>query len=206
MRAAKSPRYAGKITTWKDEQGFGFITPNGGGAPVFVHIKSFTAAGPRPLGNEIVHYDLTVNDKGQPRAANVAFYRPRTQRQALPQRGGARVWTASGFLGLLAALVLVGRCPLPVPLVYLGMGILTFGVYAADKSAARNGRWRTQESTLHLLAFFGGWPGALLAQHFLRHKSTKRSFQGVFWFTVVANCGVLACYLAGAMPDLLAGA
>ncbi len=206
MRAAKSPRYAGKITTWKDEQGFGFITPNGGGAPVFLHIKSFAGAGPRPLGNEIVHYELAVNEKGQPRAANVAFYRPRTQRQALPRRGGARIWTASGFLGLLAVLVLAGRCPPLVPLVYLGMGILTFGVYAADKSAARNGRWRTQESTLHLLASAGGWPGALLAQHFLRHKSTKRSFQAVFWFTVAANCGLLACYLAGTMADVLVGA
>jgi cold shock CspA family protein len=34
-------RYQGKITTWKDDQGFGFITPNMGGEPVFVHIKAF---------------------------------------------------------------------------------------------------------------------------------------------------------------------
>mgnify|MGYP003575355255 CR=1 FL=1 len=24
-------RYQGKITEWKDDQGFGFVTPNGGG-------------------------------------------------------------------------------------------------------------------------------------------------------------------------------
>lgn len=153
-----------------------------------------------------MHYDLTVNDRGQPRAANVAFYRPRTARQAPPRRSGARVWTASGFLGLLAVLVLAGRCPPLVPFVYLGLGALTFGVYAADKAAARNGRWRTQESTLHLLAFAGGWPGALLAQHFLRHKSTKRSFQAGFWCTVAANCGVLAWYLGVARLDLPGGA
>lgn len=32
-----------------------------------------------------------------------------------------------------------------------------------------------------------GWPGALLAQQFLRHKSTKAEFRSVFWTTVVLN-------------------
>lgn len=32
-------RYQGRITKWKDDQGFGFIAPNGGGEPVFVHVK-----------------------------------------------------------------------------------------------------------------------------------------------------------------------
>ena len=33
----------------------------------------------------------------------------------------------------------------------------------------------------------GGWPGGLLAQQWLRHKTSKRSFQQMFWVTVVAN-------------------
>ena len=56
-----------------------------------------------------------------------------------------------------------------------------------DKAAAQAGRWRTSEATLHLLALAGGWPGALLAQHWLRHKSAKRAFRAVFWVTVVLN-------------------
>jgi uncharacterized membrane protein YsdA (DUF1294 family) len=60
-----------------------------------------------------------------------------------------------------------------------------------DKSAARRDRWRTRESTLHLLGAIGGWPGALAAQQLLRHKSAKPSFQGVFWLTVVANVGAV---------------
>jgi len=31
MRNQKAPRYQGRITSWKDDEGFGFITPNGAG-------------------------------------------------------------------------------------------------------------------------------------------------------------------------------
>ena len=59
--------------------------------------------------------------------------------------------------------------------------------YAADKFAARSGGWRTRESTLLLLGLLGGWPGALLAQQWLRHKSAKPSFRNAFWLTVVVH-------------------
>lgn len=79
----------------------------------------------------------------------------------------------------------------PLPLwiagAYAGMSLLTFIAYAMDKSAAKARRWRTAESTLHLLALAGGWPGALLAQRWLRHKSTKRKFRVVFWATILLN-------------------
>jgi uncharacterized membrane protein YsdA (DUF1294 family) len=65
-------------------------------------------------------------------------------------------------------------------------------MYALDKSAAKNGAWRTQESTLHLLSLAGGWPGALIAQQKLRHKSKKQTFRAVFWVTVLLNCGAFA--------------
>nr|WP_295768290.1 DUF1294 domain-containing protein [Rhodoferax sp.] len=67
------------------------------------------------------------------------------------------------------------------------MSLITFVAYAMDKSAAKRGNWRTPESTLHLLALAGGWPGALCAQKLLRHKSTKPAFRSVFWATVVVN-------------------
>jgi uncharacterized membrane protein YsdA (DUF1294 family) len=49
------------------------------------------------------------------------------------------------------------------------------------------GAIKTPESNLHLLALAGGWPGALFAQQFLRHKSAKAEFRGTFWVTVVLN-------------------
>lgn len=64
---------------------------------------------------------------------------------------------------------------------------MTFFIYAIDKSAARRSAWRTPERTLHLLALAGGWPGALLAQQLLRHKTAKLPFRITFWVTVVLN-------------------
>jgi uncharacterized membrane protein YsdA (DUF1294 family) len=72
----------------------------------------------------------------------------------------------------------------------------TFSTASLDKSAAQNNRWRTQESTLHLFGIIGGWPGALLAQNFLRHKSKKQTFQTVFWATVMINCLALGWLLS----------
>jgi uncharacterized membrane protein YsdA (DUF1294 family) len=36
------------------------------------------------------------------------------------------------------------------------------------------------------LELLGGWPGAFLAQRWLRHKCSKGSYQAVFWLIVLA--------------------
>jgi uncharacterized membrane protein YsdA (DUF1294 family) len=71
-----------------------------------------------------------------------------------------------------------------------------FFAYAFDKAAARAGRWRTAEATLLLLGLVGGWPGALLAQQLLRHKSSKAPFRAAFWVTVALNAGVFVALSA----------
>ena len=81
--------------------------------------------------------------------------------------------------------------PKGILLLYLAASAATIVVYAVDKSAAKQGRWRVSETTLHLLAIFGGWPGALVAQQIFRHKSRKPSFQAAFLLTVVLNCALL---------------
>ena len=203
MKAGKAVRYQGRLSSWKDEQGYGFITPNGGGEDVFVHIKSFQAGHGRPALDEIVTYELGVNAKGQPRAENVAPVRVGAARQPAARGGAGSILLGLGFLaglGLAAALDLL---PALVPAVYLGLSILTFCIYAADKSAARNERRRTPEDTLHLLAVAGGWPGALVAQQLLRHKSKKQSFRTMFWITVVVNGAALAWLLSPSGARLL---
>ena len=83
----------------------------------------------------------------------------------------------------------------------LAMSALTYATYARDKSAARRSRRRTPEKTLHLMALLGGWPGALLAQRRLRHKSSKRAFLVPFWLTVVANLALVAWVVSSAAPS-----
>jgi uncharacterized membrane protein YsdA (DUF1294 family) len=109
------------------------------------------------------------------------------------------------FLAFVAAMALLAKLPLAAPALYGGLSLLTFAVYAADKAAARGGRRRVPENTLHLLALLGGWPGALLAHNRLRHKSRKASFQIVFRATVALNCCALGWLLAGGLPAWRAG-
>ena len=186
-------RHQGRISTWKDDKGFGFITPTNGGEQVFVHISAFSNRQRRPQGNELVAYELKTDGKNRIQATSVMFVgdkaAPRVSRGSrLP------VLLVIGFIGLLALCVMLGRLPIAVLVGYLAASLVTFVAYALDKSAAQNNRWRTQESTLHLLALLGGWPGALTAQRLLRHKSAKTSFQSTFWITVVLNCGAF-CWL-----------
>jgi uncharacterized membrane protein YsdA (DUF1294 family)/cold shock CspA family protein len=193
---SKSPRYQGKISAWKDEQGFGFITPNGGGPSVFIHVKSFARQGMRPAGNEIVTYELAVNEKGQHRAENVAYVRNRVAPEPSPSTGTRSLVVALAFLGFVAVCSLTGKLPAAVFGLYLVMSIVAFIAYALDKSAARNNRWRTKESTLHTLGLAGGWPGALWAQQVFRHKHKKQAFRQVFWLSVIANCSALGWLLS----------
>lgn len=184
-------RYQGRITTWKDDKGFGFIAPNGGGEAVFAHISSFSNRRRRPVGNEIVSYELKPGDNGRLQATAIAFVGEAAPAIRSAGRSSLPPLFALGFVALLGAAALAGRLPKTVVLAYLAASIIAFLAYALDKSKAQHGQWRTQESTLHLLALFGGWPGALAAQRLLRHKSAKPAFLRIFWFTVALNCGAL---------------
>ena len=99
----------------------------------------------------------------------------------------------ASFIAAIVALTAMGRVPWPVPVGYVVMSLLTFCVYAFDKSAAMNRRWRTREDTLQFMSLVGGWPGALVGQRLFHHKSKKVSFQVTFWFIVTLHfCAVIA--------------
>lgn len=197
-------RYQGQISEWRDEQGYGFVTPNGGGERVFLHIKALKPGIRRPAGGERVNFVLVRDEKGRPRAEQAEY--AVTRREVRP---GTRIRTplllaAVLFVNAVGALVLTGKLPAIVFFAYLVLSALTLGIYALDKSLARQAQRRVAENTLHLLALLGGWPGALLAQQLLRHKSRKASFQFGFWLTVIGNLAAFGMLLSGAGASIRA--
>jgi uncharacterized membrane protein YsdA (DUF1294 family) len=104
-------------------------------------------------------------------------------RSPAPGRG----WPIALVGGLLLALPLAGALRLlqqDAPwalLLYAVASLLAFGLHWHDKRRARAGHWRIPERVLHGAELLGGWPGALLAQRLLRHKTRKVAYQWVFW-------------------------
>jgi len=189
----------GKISSWNDERGFGFITPDGGGERAFFHIGTWSGE-KRPVLEQSVRYQAGTDERGRPRAIKVR----ETGEQARTRRSvGWAFVLAAAFLGALAAGAALGRYPRWLCWLHLGMSLLTYLMYYADKRAARRNDQRTPENVLHLAALLGGWPGALIAQQLHRHKSIKTSFRSVFWVTVVLNIGALV-YLASPFGAWLA--
>lgn len=182
-------RTKGKITSWNDEKGFGFITPHAGGKQVFVHIKAFSNRNRRPEINQLVTYVLSTDKQGRPCAVKATLAGDRLPKKTKRKNGSLSVIGAAFFLVIVGVSVLTAKIPPLIFAFYMIVSLLTFIMYAVDKSAAKKGAWRTQERTLHLLSLAGGWPGALVAQQKLRHKSKKQSFRLVFRVTVLLNCG-----------------
>ena len=65
-----------------------------------------------------------------------------------------------------------------VAFIYLiGINTVEFLTFAWDKHCAQNGMWRISEHRLLALAVIGGTIGAVIAQHWLRHKVRKEPFR-----------------------------
>lgn len=190
-------RQQGTLTDWNDDRGFGFVVPADGGPRAFAHISAFPR-GRRPAVGDVVSYLPGQDDQGRLRAGDVLF---ETRASGGASASGGRVKGAVGLAVLLLAVATVAglssRAGWLIPGLYLAMSGIAFALYRADKIAAEKGGRRTPENTLHLVAVLGGWPGALIAQQVLRHKTIKQPFRRIFWVTVVVNVAVVAWLLFG---------
>ncbi|NNJ10171.1 DUF1294 domain-containing protein [Chloroflexales bacterium ZM16-3] len=190
-------QHRGKITAWKEDKGFGFITPAEGGKDVFVHISALPDGLRCPPQNADLTYVLGYDSQQRPRAVAVRFDRDPVTMPILPA-----ILASIFFLGLAAEILATHSTALPF-VVYAVVSGFTFRAYGADKAiAVRNERLapgarrerRTPEFTLHMLELLGGWPGALVAQWYYRHKNRKPAYQVAYWLVVVLNLLLLTGY------------
>jgi uncharacterized membrane protein YsdA (DUF1294 family) len=172
-------RRSGRILEWSRERGFGWLECHG--RRIFLHRREFQEGPTQPDAGDVIHFVLGADKQGRPCA----------QRAVQANDGGRR--RAVHFLVLAVLLVLPGwaadRGLGPVDAGWLAGWCAAFSTYAflilaRDKRRAREKTWRESEKTLHWIEFAGGWPGAFLAQRWLRHKSSKMSYQFYFWLIV----------------------
>lgn len=194
MNRASRTRFEGTLESWNDDRGYGFIALPRGGKSVFAHISTFENLSGRPRVGQLYSFTVLTLDDGRLRAQRTrpvedAVVLPRSRSSAGPIVGGLVI-----LIFVTEYVVLSYLWPLPIWVagIYLGISVACFLLYAEDKSKARNGRWRVAESSMQVIALIGGWPGAIVAQQVLRHKTRKRGFQFVFWTAVVLNMTALA--------------
>lgn len=185
----------GRLVVWHDTKGYGFIQPDARHEQVFVHISNFNNQRNRPRQGQVVRYEESHDDKG--RLIAVKVRRTRFSQLKWPS---AKQWLQPFVLAIMTLLILgiatlKQLTPWWLGTGYLLLSITTMSIYAVDKSAAQRGLRRTPELTLHLFAVCGGWPGALLAQKLVHHKSRKAAFQRIFWLTVAINLSLLSAGL-----------
>jgi len=78
---------------------------------------------------------------------------------------------------------------------YVAASLATFILYGLDKRAAARRQWRVPERALHMLALFGGFPGALLARRVFRHKTRKTGFTIMLWLIIVVHAAGWGAWL-----------
>lgn len=206
-------RREGVVATWNFDRGFGFATPVSGGTDVFVHISELPSDAIPPAPGDRVSYELQASEKGKPRAKAVQVVertasaspsplplripRPARRSSAVTDRPVIGYIAIAAFVVLYIAVTIDWALPWWVGVIYLGASGASYVAYALDKAAAQGGRWRVSESSLIALSVVGGWPGSIVAQQRLRHKTRKRSFRIAFWGSVGIN---IAAFLTLASP------
>jgi uncharacterized membrane protein YsdA (DUF1294 family)/cold shock CspA family protein len=186
----------GVVVKYDADRGFGFIrpdgAPDGSSRDIFVHVSEVEGRKNLHPGQR-VSYRVTQSEKGP---------------AAVAVRAGSVLGTPYllfGLIGLgLAAVLLVGLILMvgrgQPPAVWIALWVVAlslaaFFIYGFDKSQAQRGGLRVPEAILHLLSLLGGSPGAFIAMRVFHHKTSKRSFQVVFWIIAAVQLGVLAYLL-----------
>lgn len=206
----------GTLIKWDDDKGFGFIQQESGDQ-IFLHISNLKkGTRRRPVVGDIIYFHTEKDERGRLRASQavikgvgykyVDIESVKTLRGDNTGKRGAKKYKNFDIEShrtpaiLMPFFWIIALCPfggafyfwenggnfLPL-LMYSLVSVTTFCLYDEDKLCAKRKVWRISEATLHFGELCGGWPGALIAQHTIRHKNKKFSYQLVFWCIVLLH-------------------
>ncbi len=148
----------GKVVEWNDSKGYGFISALNGELRVFLHISTVQSKGRRPKIDDEVKFEVNEDKKGRYNATNVTILGS----GSVP----STIMFSIVYLVLASTAVFVLGGEKLFIAAYILMSIVTYVMYAIDKNAAQNGKWRTPENTLHLLSLLG-WGHYVLKINFV---------------------------------------
>lgn len=166
-------RQRATMVEWMDDKGYGFARLPGGTERIFVHAKDVVENSQRPQKGDELELEVISGRNGRPAAKNVKLLGAGEKSSVLPMH----VVTAAVLFIVVQLLVILGRAPIGLLAIYLGMAGLSVYLYNRDKQAALFGWWRISERQLLTVDLMGGIIGGLLAQHRYRHKTSKQSYQ-----------------------------
>ncbi|MBE8168690.1 MAG: DUF1294 domain-containing protein [Shewanella sp.] len=199
-------RIKGTLVRWNEDKAYGFVQTNNGEKDIFIHKRAFINTQRMPKMNELISFELARDKQGRVCATQATFAGERanslTDNRKIASKSASTLslWLAGLFCLLLIFMThaahyfnLTSTFEVPIYTLYWygGASLLTFLFYLWDKRQAQCDGWRVSEANLHTLSVIGGWPGAALAQHSLRHKTIKPSFRNVFWLTIILNITAL---------------
>jgi len=116
------------LNRWNDGKGFGFISPEGGGPDVFVHISALKNMARRPLAGDELTFEVHVDNNGKKRAVNASIVGVSCIRANPKTPKPKRVEKTSGIFGKLFALILV-----------LGVGAAAYNILSEKTVSTANG-------------------------------------------------------------------
>ncbi|MGZ8136780.1 MAG: cold shock domain-containing protein [Methylococcaceae bacterium] len=60
----------GVLKTWKEDRGFGFISPDDDGKDIFIHISALKGTSRRPVTGDVIYYQVARDNRGKFKAVN----------------------------------------------------------------------------------------------------------------------------------------
>lgn len=168
----------GKISSFDEAKGFGFIWVNDNSEDVFIHKKNINNFSTLKKGQNVI-FDTEKSEKGI-EAINLTAGKV--------SKPPELVYSVISLV-MLAMIFLMSLLLFPTINIWsylISISLVTFVLYGYDKSIAGKQEFtRVPENVLHGLLLVGGTVGAILGQVYFRHKTKKASFKLGFIITIL---------------------